>query len=540
MSSLFFVCKEEKEGGHKESVERKNQILLFVRIELFCLSDIITFVTKEQLFFRIGGGKANLRPSLFMTPSELILGGRRMETVTVLLVLAVFIAALYGLWTMQKKHIAFSKRVFTGLGAGVVFGAVLQLLFGAEGTVTDQVMEWISLVGTGYVRFLQMLIMPLVFVSIIRAFTKIEGTKNLGKISATVLTTLLATTAVAAFLGILSVMLFNLDGAEFVQGAAEAARIQELQESQQQVADLSIADQLVNFIPTNFFEDLAGLRDTSVISVVIFSAFVGMAYLGVRRKDPENGEMFERIIGSVYAIVMRIVTLVLRLAPYGIFALMTRALATSSFQALINLAVFVIASYAAIIVMFLIHMLILAAVKVSPIQYLKKAWPVLGFAFSSRSSAGALPLNIETQRHALGVDDASANFAGTFGLSIGQNGCAGIYPAMLAAIVAPSVGMDIFDPLTILTIVAVVTISSFGVAGVGGGATFAALIVLGTLGMPVTIVGLVISVEPIIDMARTMLNVNDSILAGIVSSRRIGEFDEAVLNDETAIVSSDM
>lgn len=463
-----------------------------------------------------------------------------METVTVLLVLAVFIAVLYGLWTMQKKHVAFSKRVFTGLGAGVVFGAVLQLLFGAEGTVTSQAMEWISLVGTGYVRFLQMLIMPLVFVSIIRAFTKIEGTKNLGKISATVLTTLLATTAVAALLGILSVMLFNLDGAEFVQGAAEAARIQELQESQQQVADLTIADQLVNFIPTNFFEDLAGLRDTSVISVVIFSAFVGMAYLGVRRKDPENGEMFERIIGSVYAIVMRIVTLVLRLAPYGIFALMTRALATSSFQALINLAVFVIASYAAIIVMFLLHMLILAAVKVNPVQYLKKAWPVLGFAFSSRSSAGALPLNIETQRHALGVDDASANFAGTFGLSIGQNGCAGIYPAMLAAIVAPSVGMDLFDPITILTIVAVVTISSFGVAGVGGGATFAALIVLGTLGMPVTIVGLVISVEPIIDMARTMLNVNDSILAGVVSSRRIGEFDDAVLNDESAIVSSDM
>nr|WP_205617886.1 cation:dicarboxylase symporter family transporter [Atopococcus tabaci] len=463
-----------------------------------------------------------------------------METVTVLLVLAVFIAVLYGLWTMQKKHVAFSKRVFTGLGAGVVFGAVLQLLFGAEGTVTSQAMEWISLVGTGYVRFLQMLIMPLVFVSIIRAFTKIEGTKNLGKISATVLTTLLATTAVAALLGILSVMLFNLDGAEFVQGAAEAARIQELQESQQQVADLTIADQLVNFIPTNFFEDLAGLRDTSVISVVIFSAFVGMAYLGVRRKDPENGEMFERIIGSVYAIVMRIVTLVLRLAPYGIFALMTRALATSSFQALINLAVFVIASYAAIIVMFLLHMLILAAMKVNPVQYLKKAWPVLGFAFSSRSSAGALPLNIETQRHALGVDDASANFAGTFGLSIGQNGCAGIYPAMLAAIVAPSVGMDLFDPMTILTIVAVVTISSFGVAGVGGGATFAALIVLGTLGMPVTIVGLVISVEPIIDMARTMLNVNDSILAGVVSSRRIGEFDDAVLNDESAIVSSDM
>jgi len=463
-----------------------------------------------------------------------------METVSVLLVLALFIAALAGLWYMQKKHIPFSKRVFAGLGAGIVFGGLLQLLFGAEGVITEQAMEWISVVGTGYVRFLQMLIMPLVFVSIVRAFTKIEGSQNLGRISVTVLTTLLTTTAVAALVGILSVMVFNLDGAEFVQGAAETARIEQLQETQQQVADLSIADQIVNFIPTNFFADLAGTRDTSVIAVVVFSAFVGMAFLGVNRKDPENGEIFEKIISSVYAIVMRIVTLVLRLAPYGIFALMTRALATSSFDALINLAVFVIASYAAILVMFLIHMLILVVAKTNPVQYLKKVWPVLGFAFSSRSSAGSLPLNIEAQTKALGVDDASANFSGTFGLSIGQNGCAGIYPAMLAAIVAPTVGMDIFDPVTLLTIVLIVTISSFGVAGVGGGATFAALIVLGSLGLPVTIVGLVISVEPVIDMARTMLNVNDSILAGVLSSKRIGEFDESVFNDEAAIVKADI
>lgn len=96
----------------------------------------------------------------------------------------------------------------------------------------------------------------------------------------------------------------------------------------------------------------------------------------------------------------------------------------------------------------------------------------MSFAFTSRSSAGALPLNIETQTKALGVDDATANFAGSFGLSIGQNGCAGVYPAMLATIVAPTVGIDVFSLQFILMLVAVVTISSFGVAGVGGGATF--------------------------------------------------------------------
>jgi hypothetical protein len=219
---------------------------------------------------------------------------------------------------------------------------------------------------------------------------------------------------------------------------------------------------------------------------------------------------------------------------------MTKALATSDFNALVNLGVFVIASYAAIIVMFLIHMLILLGLKVSPIQYLKKSFTVLSFAFTARSSAGALPLNIETQTKALGVDEASANFSGTFGLSIGQNGCAGIYPAMLAAIVAPAAGIDIFSPAYILTIMAVVTISSFGVAGVGGGATFAALIVLGSLNLPVAIVGLVISVEPIIDMARTLLNVNDSMIAGIVSSKRLKTFNEEIFNDDSAVVKSDI
>lgn len=463
-----------------------------------------------------------------------------METISILLVLAVFAAIIFGLWTMQKKYVKFSTRVFAGLGAGVVFGALIQLIFGTDGAVTVTAMDWISIVGTGYIRFLQMLIMPLVFVSIVRAFTKIEGTTNLGKISTTVLTTLLGTTAIAALVGIASVMIFNLDGAQFVQGAAETARIEQIQQTQQQVADITLPQQIIQFIPANFFADLANTRSTSVIAVVIFSVFVGMAYLGVNRKDPENGDFFEKMISSIYAIVMRIVTLVLRLAPFGIFALMTRTLATSSIQALINLGVFMIASYAALIAMFIIHLIILALAKTSPVQYLKKTWPVLSFAFSSRSSAGALPMNIETQRKALGVDDASANFSGTFGLSIGQNGCAGIYPAMLAAIVAPTMGMDIFDPMVILTIVLIVVISSFGVAGVGGGATFAALIVLGTLGLPVTIVGLVISVEPIIDMGRTMLNVNDSILAGVLSSKKIGEFDEAVFNDNAATVHTEI
>ncbi len=193
---------------------------------------------------------------------------------------------------------------------------------------------------------------------------------------------------------------------------------------------------------------------------------------------------------SLYGIVMRIVAMVLALTPYGVLALIAHIMATSDYAAVLDLGKFVAVSYGALAFMFLVHCLVLLANRVSPLAYVRKAFPVLSFAFVARSSAGAVPLNIETQTRALGVDEATANFAASFGMSIGQNGCAGIYPAMLATIIAPTVGIDVFSPTFVAGLVAVVVISSLGVAGVGGGATFASLIVLGTMGLPIEIVGL--------------------------------------------------
>lgn len=167
---------------------------------------------------------------------------------------------------------------------------------------------------------------------------------------------------------------------------------------------------------------------------------------------------------------------------------MTKTIATSDIDSIAKLGMFVIASYAALIVMFIIHLPLITFSGLNPITYVKKAFPVMVFAFTSRSSAGALPLNIKTQK-SMGVPEGIANFAGSFGLSIGQNGCAGIYPAMLAMMIAPTVGQNPFEPGFIISVIAIVAISSFGVAGVGGGATFAALLVLSALNMPVALAG---------------------------------------------------
>ena len=163
-----------------------------------------------------------------------------------------------------------------------------------------------------------------------------------------------------------------LDGASFTEGAAETARIAELAERSTQVQDLSIPQQIVSFIPNNVFADLAGTRSTSTIGVVIFSAFVGIAYLGVKKKAPKEAQTFADLMDSLYKIVMRIVTLVLRLTPYGVLALMTNVLASSDFEAILNLGKFILASYAALIIVLLVHSLLLASVKVNQLLISRK------------------------------------------------------------------------------------------------------------------------------------------------------------------------
>ncbi|CAJ1004118.1 L-cystine transporter [Brevibacillus aydinogluensis] len=436
-----------------------------------------------------------------------------------------------GLYAMQKKHVSFSKRVFAALGAGIVFGLILQAVYGIKSDVLQTSIDWFNIVGKGYVKLLQMIVMPLVFLSILAAFTKMKLSANIGRISTLILVILVGTTAVAAAIGIGFTFVFDLDGVQLQQGAAETARIEQVEQKLGELQTMTLPQKILELLPANPFQDFTGARPTSTIAVVIFAAIIGLAFLGVKRKHPDHAEQFAGIVDTFYTVLMRVVTLILRLTPYGVLAIMTRVTATSDYEAIWNLGKFVVASYAALLVMFAVHLLLLALAGLNPLTFVRKAFPVLTFAFTSRTSAGTLPLNVKTQTDELGVPEGIANFAGSFGLSIGQNGCAGIYPAMLAVMAAPVAGVDPLSPSFILTLILVVALSSFGVAGVGGGATFAALMVLSTMNLPVAIVGLLISVEPLIDMGRTALNVSGSMTAGLLTSRVTGELDYDVYNE---------
>jgi L-cystine uptake protein TcyP (sodium:dicarboxylate symporter family) len=142
-------------------------------------------------------------------------------------------------------------------------------------------------------------------------------------------------------------------------------------------------------------------------------------------------------------------------------------------------------------------------------------------------------MTIRTQTATLGVPESISNLGSSFAVTIGQNGCAGIYPAMLAVMVAPTLGINPLDPGFLIKLLVIVAIGSFGIAGVGGGATYAGLVVLSSMGLPVWIAALLIAVEPLIDMARTALNVSDAFVANLVTAKLRGELDLAQYRDMT-------
>ncbi len=437
----------------------------------------------------------------------------------VLVNLAVFAGLIVFVATQRGRSL--SSQILIGLILGGVFGLLLQFMYAGNPDVIAGTLEWTNVIGTSYINLLRMVIMPLVLVMMIAAVVRMKEMGALGRYGGTIVGILVGTTMIAAFIGVLMASAFGLSMDGMTEGARELARAEILERRLETIQDLGVADMLIRFIPSNIFYDLTGARPTSIIAVVIFGILFGIAALLVSQEDEEKGKAIFSFVDTAQSIVMKLVRMIMLLTPYGILALLTKVVAGSNGEDILNLLTFIVASYLAIAIMFMVHALLLRLNGVNVADYFRKVWPVLTFAFSSRSSAATIPLNVETQVDELKVPRPIANLAATFGATIGQNGCAGIYPAMLAAMIAPTMGINPLDPGFFFPLIGIVAISSFGIAGVGGGATFAALVVLPAMGMPIALVALLISIEPLIDMARTALNVNGSMTAGVLTGRLV-------------------
>ena len=430
---------------------------------------------------------------------------------------------------LQNKKVSFSIRMLVGLILGAVLGLGIQAMAGfptTPKTWMQEIANWYGLFGRAFIAFIRMLVIPLIFVSIVKVIIDFSGKKNLPQIAFRGIFWLLFTTAIACIVGIILANLFEL-------GEMSSTSVHHAEAKQY----TSIIDTFVNLIPSNI---IASMVKENIVGLVIFSALMGLAANRMEKKNPQPIALFKTFIEALYKIVMSIAMTIIKYMPYAVVALLARTIISNGIPAIIEVSSFVAAVYIAMLIMLVVHIAIVMLHGISPVMFIKKALGTWLLAFTSRSSVGTLPMTISTLTVRMGVNSGTANLVGSLGSTMGMNGCAGFFPALLAVMVAHMVGIDTNFQFYIMLVI-VVVIGSIGIAGIPGTATVAATVVLSGMGMAqhFALIGMVLAVDPIIDMARTLANVSGAMTAAVATDREVGTMDMDVFNDPNVILDND-
>ena len=222
------------------------------------------------------------------------------------------------------------------------------------------------------------------------------------------------------------------------------------------------------------------------------------------------------LVEAFYKIIVSVAITVIKMMPYAVVPLMASTIASRGVKSLLDVTDFILALYISVVIMFLVHIIIIAASGMNPITYIKNSSKALILAFTSRSSLGTLPVTMEVLTDNLNVDLGTASFVTSLGSNMGMNGCAGIYPALVSVMIANMAGVQMNFTFYVMLII-VITISSLGIAGIPGTATMAVSVVISGMGMAsyFPLAGAIIAIDPILDMGRTMLNVNGAMTAAV-------------------------
>lgn len=437
--------------------------------------------------------------------------------------IAILVAIFVLVRKMEKKKVKFSTRMISAMGIGLVLGLFIQLVAGFPKDPSsirwiEEVSKWYGLVGNGFMDLLKMLVVPLIFVSIIRVIINMKDGVNLGKLTSRSLTVLLGTTALAAIVGLVVGNLFNLGVGEVI--ITSNTDMREI---------TSIVDTLRGLLPSNPVQAMA---EGNIVAVVIFAAFIGTSMKRLNKKYSDVIKPVWDLVEASYKIITSVAMTVIKFMPYAVVALLANTIAARGVGAILGVVDFIIALYVSVAIMFIIHLIIIALNGLNPFKYVKNVMEPLILAFTSRSSLGTLPVTIETLTEKAGVDNGVASFVGSLGSNAGMNGCAAIYPALMAVTVANMSGtpMD-FSFYGMLLVI--IVISSLGIAGLPGTATMAVSVVISGMGMGAAfpLVGGIIAIDPVLDMGRTMLNVNGTMVTAVTVANSFGDIDKEKFNE---------
>lgn len=439
----------------------------------------------------------------------------------------IFIAVLIGTFFIvkqfEKKKVKFSTRTIYATIIGLILGVIIQLVAGlpedpSRVTWLQEVTKWYGLFGSGFMDLLKMLVVPMVFVSILRVIINMGEGDDLGKLTFKSLGMLLMTTAIAAIVGIVVGNVMKLGvGTDIV--VASDTELKEI---------TPLVDTLRGLLPSN---PVASMADGNIVAIIIFATFLGLAVKRLSKKYLDVIKPFIDLVEAFYKIIVSVAMTVIKFMPYAVVALLANTITARGLSSMISVVQFIVALYISVAIMFIIHLVIITINGLNPITYIKNAAEPLLLAFTSRSSLGTLPVTIEALTKHQGVEEGVASFTASLGANMGMNGCAGIYPALMAVTIANMAGVEMNASFYAMLLV-VITISSLGIAGLPGTATMAVSVVLSGVGIGAyfPLAGGILAIDPILDMGRTMLNVNGATTAAVTVGKSLGKLNKDVFN----------
>lgn len=403
----------------------------------------------------------------------------------------------------NKKKTGLTTAIFIGLLAGAMVGILLHYVF-PDGAVKSALIDGVFyVVGNGFLRLMQMLVVPLVFCSLVCGSMAMGDTKKLGKIGVKTLAFYLATTALAITAAILVANLINPGrGLDMTSIEVKEVAIGE---------KTRLADTILNIIPTN---PLNALANGDMLPIILFALIVGiiLANLG------ENVETVGNFFSQFNDVMMQMTVMVMKLAPYGVFCLIAKTFSGIGFDAFLPLLKYMLGVLAALAVQLLVvYMALLKGFTgLNPAKFLKKFLPVMGFAFSTATSNATIPMSIDTLHKKMGVAKRVSSFTIPLGATINMDGTA-IMQGVAVVFAAQAFGMN----LTVgdyLTVIMTATLASIGTAGVPGVGLITLSMVFHSVGLPVEAIALIMGIDRILDMCRTAVNITgDAVCTTIVA-----------------------
>lgn len=416
----------------------------------------------------------------------------------------------------ETKKLGLSTKIFIALILGAIFGIFVNYVL-PSGVLKDTILinGILYVIGNGFIRLMQMLVIPLVFCSLICGTMSIGDTKTLGKVGLKTLGFYLMTTALAVSVA-LSIGLLIKPGV--------GLDIEQVQTSDVAVSQsTSLADTLLNIIPKNVIGSMA---DGEMLPIIVFAVFTGIMLAKLGKKASTVSNFF----AEFNDVMMEMTMAVMSAAPIGVFCMIAKTFATIGFEAFVPMLKYMGSVMLALgLQCFVVYQVLLFILtRLNPIKFIKKFFPVMQFAFSTSTSNATIPLSIETLKEKIGVSRKISSFTIPLGATINMDGTS-IMQGVAVVFIAEAYGMEL-TPSMLTTVILTATLASIGTAGVPGVGLVTLAMVLTSVGLPTEGIALIMGIDRILDMLRTAVNVTGDAVCTVIVANREGMVDREVFN----------